>query len=49
MYVGYGETGVWVRGIYSLSANDSALNYVTVASTVSFPLVLLLSAAGGVA
>lgn len=47
MYVGYGETGVWVRGIYSLSANDSALNYVTVASTVSFPLVLLLSAAGG--
>lgn len=47
MYVGYGETGVWVRGIYSPSASDSALNYVTVISAVSFPIVLLLSAVGG--
>ncbi len=47
MYVGYGETGVWARGIYSLSTSDSVINFVTVISAVCFPLVLLLSALGG--
>lgn len=47
MYVGYGDTGIWVRGVYSLSASASALNFVTIVAAVAFPLVLLLSAAGG--
>lgn len=47
MYVSYGDTGVWVRGVYSLSASASALNFVTIAAAFSFPLVLLLSAVGG--
>lgn len=47
MYVSYGGTGVWVRGIYSLSASASALNSVTIITAVCFPLVLLLAALGG--
>lgn len=47
LYIGYGDTGVWVRGVYSLSASASVLNSVTIVAAVCFPLVLLLSAAGG--
>ena len=48
LYTTYpGQTGVWVRGIYSLDAGKSAVRGVTTLSLIALPLVVLAAALGG--
>ena len=48
LYTTYpGQTGVWVRGIYSLDAGKSAVRGVPTLSLIALPLVVLAAALGG--
>lgn len=49
LYIAYGASGLWIRGIGSLSTGQSILRSIVTLSLVALPLFILLALAGGYA
>lgn len=49
LYIAYGASGLWIRGIGSLSSGQSILRSIVTLSLVALPLFILLALAGGYA